>query len=305
MKDNKKSNKKNEFLYICDCHYGAQPVSRIDDYNSSILHKLDINLKLAQVKNIPLLIGGDLFDTPKISIHKLMDIFYLFNLYRDVEIIINRGNHSHDGHPKSSPLTMLDIAFENVIISDNNPFVCIDDMNIVLAPNETNPLLFENFINENMKYNILMTHHIIVEKPIPFEHYLIEEFKTNFDYVLLADYHLQQGIIVKDNTTFISPGALARRKNITSDIERIPSYVYFKDGVVKIETLDVVKNVFVEKVQDEKQDTSIIDNVKKMIELVDLDINSKSINDAIDIFAEKMKTDKKLINYIKERMGEL
>lgn len=298
--------RKNDFLYICDCHYGAQPVSRIDDYNASILQKIGKVLAIAKIRKIPLLIGGDLFDTPRISMVRLMDIFSLFDRYRDVDIIINRGNHSHDGHPESSPLSILAYAFKNITLSDGNPFVNIDNMHIVMAPNEMNPLLYDDFVDESFDYNILMTHHLIVEKSIPYDHILISDFKTKFDYVFLADYHPQQGIVLNGDTQFISPGSLARRKNTPSDINREPCYVYFKNGKIYfIKVPDVVKNVFVEKVQDETQETNIIDNVKKMIELVDTDICNVSIGEALTIFGEKVDTDKDIIKFIQERMEHM
>lgn len=293
-----------EFLYICDVHYGAQPVSRIDNYCSAILNKLDYVLSLASKKNIPLLIGGDLFDTPKISQHRFIQLIELFNNYKDVKILIVRGNHSHDGVPEASPLTILYYCFDNILISDSLDFVDICDMRIVFAPNNTEPMTHEQFVDSS-KTNIIMTHHLIVEKPIPFDHYLIENFNTCFDYILLADYHPQQGIIKNGCHTFISPGALARRKNVTSDIERVPSYIHFKNGNIKILELPYNKNVFVDKVIDEKDEPDILDNVKKMIELVDTEINTASLKEALNIFSEKMKTEKTTIDYIQKRLENL
>jgi len=299
-------NQKNEFLYICDCHYGAQPVSRIDDYNASILKKIRNVLAIAQIREIPLLIGGDLFDTPRISMTRLMDIFSLFGRYRDVDIIINRGNYSHDGHPESSPLSILAYAFKNITLSDGDPFVDINNMHIVMAPNDMNPQRYERFVDKSFDYNILMTHHLIVEKSIPYEHILISEFNTKFDYVFLADYHPQQGIVLNGDTHFVSPGAMARRKNTPSDINRDPCYVYFKNGKIHfIKIADVVKNVFVEQIQEEPQETNIIDNVKKMIDLIDTDICNVSIGESLAIFGEKMDTDKDIIKFIQERMEHM
>ena len=294
-----------KFVYICDLHYGATPISRKDIYNDAILRKLTFVLEVCRKNKCILLIGGDLTDKPHISMSCLYKLFVLFNLYTDVKIIMNRGNFNHDGQPESSPMTLLDLAFENILISDTLYWIEYPYTKIVLAPNSKNPRDFEDHISD-LKSNILMTHHIIVKNPTIYDHYLIDDFETEFDMVMIADYHPQQGIIEKDNTKFVSTGALARKKGTTSSRERIPSFAYIKvnkDGFnVVLKEIPYEKDVFIEDIKDEKEPDMIIEQVRAMSALIDLDLNQMDTKTAIKTFSDKVGIDGNITDYVIDRL---
>lgn len=59
-----KGETKMKFVYY-DVHYGGQPVSRIDNYNESIMNKLKYIVNYCNTYGIRvIIIGGDLFDAP-------------------------------------------------------------------------------------------------------------------------------------------------------------------------------------------------------------------------------------------------
>ena len=290
-----------KIIYIPDPHYGAKPVSRIDNYNRSILNKLEYCFKVANKNGCIVVIGGDLFDKPNITMQVFIELLMLFERYSNVKIIILRGNHFHDGSPESSPLTMLGMFMRNVTLSDGKDYLDLPKTRLIFADNVTDPNTRDEFLSNDLT-NVLLTHHIIVKEPVIYKHYLISELKTNADYVMIADYHPEQGIIVRDKTTFVSTGALARRKNTAHDIGRIPKFAYMSEKGVVLKEIPCEKNVFIEKIVEETEDVDVLANVQQMVELMDSSIMSENLFSALEIFADKVKTDKDVLKFVKERL---
>lgn len=290
-----------KFIYITDCHYGAKPVSRKDNYNRSILNKIEYALKIASKNNCTILNGGDLFDKPNITMNTFIDLLLLFKKYSNVNIITIRGNPTHDGPPEASPLTMLGLFMRNITISDGKDFLDLPKTRLIFADNSKDPTNCDQFLSSD-KTNILMTHHIIVKDPVIYKHYLINDFPTNADYVLLADYHPEQGIIVRDKTTFISTGAIARRKNTTHDINRTPKFAYLSEKGNVLKPIPCENDIFVEKFIDDTEEIDVLENVKQMVELMDTSIMSENLISAIDIFAHKIKLSDDVLKFVKERL---
>lgn len=290
------------FIYITDDHYGAKPVSRKDNYNKSILNKIEYALKVASKNKCILLNGGDLFDKPNITMDRFIDLLLLFEKYSDVKIISIRGNPTHDGPPEASPLTMLGLFMSNITISDGKDFLDLPKTRLIFADNAKDPTVCDQFLSTD-KTNILMTHHIIVKDPVIYKHYLINDFPTNADYVLLADYHPEQGVIQRGKTTFVSTGAIARRKNTSHDIDRIPKFAYLSEKGVVLKEIPCEKDVFIEKIVDDTEEVDVLENVKQMVELMDTNIMSENLINAIDIFAQKVKLSDSVLKFVKERLA--
>jgi DNA repair exonuclease SbcCD nuclease subunit len=292
-----------KLIYIPDPHYGAKPVSRKDNYNKSILSKLEHCFKVAAKNGCVLVIGGDLFDRPNINMQLFIELLMLFEKYTNVKVIILRGNYYHDGSPESSPLTMLGLFMKNVILSDGKDYYDLPTTRLIFADNVTDPNDRDRFLSDNHT-NILLTHHIIVKEPVIYKHYLVDELKTSAKYVLIADYHPEQGIMKrdKDMVVFVSTGALARRKNTSHDIDRIPKFAYLSQNGVILKEIPCEKNVFVEKIDAPDTKEDVLENVKQMVELMDTNIMSVNLNDALDIFATKTKVEPDILTFVKERL---
>lgn len=296
-----------KFLYFTDFHYGSNPVSRKDNYNESLLSKLTFILKLARKNDFTVLNGGDLFDKPNIKMTDMLALMSILSDYSDVRIISLRGNNNHDGHIEQSPLRLLEIS-GLIETSDGKEYIDFPETRIHFADNNTEP---NNSIKEyaDGKLNILMTHHIIVEKPTLYNHILISDLKTKADIVLIADYHPRQGIITReDGKVFVSPGACARRKHTAHEINRIPKCVYIKsDGKLKEIDIPVNNDIWsnIDKIEEvNKTDTRT--DVKSMMKLIDedgmFDIN---IEGMIQAFAKTVKLNSKTLDYILNEFKKL
>lgn len=294
------------FLYITDCHYGCKPITRKDDYNKSILNKIEFVFKLARKYNCTILNGGDLFDTPKIKFIDFIPIAKLFSIYKDVSFYSLRGNPSHDGNDEISALRF----FQSVgLIKNSKGFEDFDNTRIIFKDNgqiDISPLSKD-------KYNILMTHQIISKEPTIFEHTLIDEFYTDCDMVTIADYHTYQGIITRnDGKVFVAPGAIARRKKTKENIEHNPKCVFIVIGddnkLKKMQEIDIPfeKDVWVNKevvdIYDEISYNQLDLEIEKMKELIDTSSFFMKLEDLITFYAKTMSVDINILNYVLKRI---
>lgn len=296
-----------KFVYFTDFHYGSNPVSRKDNYNKSLLNKLEFVLKYAKKHNLTVLHGGDLFDKPIIPMNILLDLISMLLKYKDVRFISLRGNNNHDGHIEHSPLRLLD---ETSVIetSDYKDYIDFDDCRIIFADNNTDPNTRDEHLSKS-KYNILMTHHIIVENPTIYNHHLISELKTKANLVLIADYHPKQGIITRDDgVIFVSPGAMARRKRTKHEINRVPNCVFIDTETEKIEMIDVPVEHDIwsnDKMIVKPVEVDTKEHVKMMCKLIDdEDVFNGSISNLIEGFAKKVKVGNNVLKFILKRLED-
>ncbi len=288
-----------KFIYATDIHYGAQPLSRKDNYNNSILEKLETILSAASEHGKLLIIGGDLFDKPNQNFMDIIQLMNLFKRYNDVRVIVNRGNPSHDGLIENSPLTLLESA-GLLTTSDNQECMDIEDHRFIFAPNTGNPNDMDEFISKT-KTTILLTHHIIVDNPVIYAHYLMKDITTKCQFVMCADYHPFQGIIKYNDVTFVAPGSIARRKNTKDNIEKEPMYVIYTDGDIEFAKIECVRDVWHEKVEKALQETE-----HDMITF-DMDIQAQLEIDTLEAiwkhFISINNFNEDIVNRLRERLS--
>lgn len=286
-------------VYCTDIHYGAAPVCRKDNYNSAILRKFKFCLALASKKNAILLVGGDLFDKPNQNFYDLILLMDLFKQYPNVRVIVNRGNASHDGNLENSPLTLLERG-GIIETSDGRDYVDLAGVRIIFAPNHIHPMTRDSFINPHSQ-NYLMTHHLIVKEPAIFDHYLIEDFVTECDVVFCADYHPYQGIVKSNNTVFIAPGSIARRKNTKDNLEKEPKCVYLDHKGINVVDIPYDEDVWVEKADKEDVQANELDLGELSLEINSFDENM-SLEAMWADFVQKKNINEDICNYIKNRV---
>ena len=269
-----------KFIYITDIHYAAYPANRKDNYNESILGKLEHVLKIAAKNNCTVLIGGDLFDVPKVKYIDMIAIMRLFKKYNTVTVFCIHGNEGHDGLVESSPLTFMKMSG---LIMDNEGFVDYSHQCRIIFGGHGTDLKKANLLCHKDKYNILMTHTTLVQEPVIFDHILIEDFFTHADMVTIGHFHPEQGIIERqDHVRFVAPGSLSRRKKTRENVGRTPKMVYFsitdrKLDHIKMLTIPCGQNVWTEKSQLEVSEEIFYDSIRS--EVVDM----KSLIDTTDV----------------------
>ena len=235
------------FIYFTDVHYGANPVCRKDNYNESILKKLKYIIEYACNNEIKLLVcGGDLFDRPHQNYSDLIELLSVIK-FSGMKWIINRGNPTHDGIVENSPLTLFASMDTNIITSDNKIGYTTEYGSFYFCPNSVD---IDKYQQDNLfkfEHNFILTHHILVENPVPYKHFLCKDFaeKINFDCVVfIADYHPKQGEFGYTNSNgntirFISPGSICRRKYTKDNIDKIPQFVVFDTDSGDCEFVDI------------------------------------------------------------------
>jgi len=286
-------------LYCTDIHYGAKPVSRKDDYNLAILRKFEYCLKMAKKFEAVLLVGGDLFDRPTQQYYDIIRLVDVLKRYPMVRIIVNRGNQSHDGHPENSPLTLLNQT-GLIETSDDRDYVDLAGVRIIFAPNSEDPMSKDCHINKHSE-NYLMTHHMIVDKPLVFDYFLMEDFVTECSLVFCADYHPSQGIQKVNNIVFVAPGSIARRKMTKDNVEKEPSCVLLTDTGFKVIKIPYEKDVWVEKIDKEKLQETEVDMGDIQDQLSSAE-ETLSLETAWQQYAIKQKLDSEVVTYINKRL---
>lgn len=287
-----------KFLYITDPHYGSKPLSRKDNYNKSILGKLEATFKLARKIKAVLLIGGDLFDKPNINFFDLIFLVELLKRYPDVRVVVNRGNPGHDGHKENSPLTLLEQS-GLIETSDKNDFIDFAGVRVIMAPNSVEPDSRDIYINKHVQ-NILMTHHLLVDSPTIYDHYLMEDFVTDCEIVLCADYHPYQGIIKYNETVFVAPGSIARRKLTKDNVDKTIYAVEINDFDIKLHKIPFTKDVWVDKSEKSIAMSEMdVEEFREELDSFDCEMNLES---AWDVFVVKNNISDDISKYIKGRL---
>lgn len=288
-----------KILYLTDIHYGCTPITRKDDYNASILGKLAYAFAYARKHNLIVVIGGDLFDRPHQSIITLIPLIHLLRQYSDLTIICNRGNPTHDGHMHSSPLTLLEET-DLLITSDNKDFMDIDGFRLIFAPNSGMPDDKDRFLSDTL-INCLITHHLIVDKPVIYDHYLMEELTIGAEFVFCADYHPYQGVKVYNDTTFIAPGSIARRKRTKDNINKTVRMVVFDGKKVKEVIIPCEKDIWMEK-DETKLETAVEININDFKMEMEKVLDDVSLETTFKSFCDKADISKEVYEYMKKRM---
>lgn len=241
------------FLYATDTHLKARnPSCRLDDYPSEMLSLLEeLGRAAKQHRATAVLHGGDLFDTPRVSL----------NLYQQVCRILRRfpcpvyvvpGNHDLIGMSLDTlPHTMLGALAASglvrlvtrkvgaVYFHEDEPStlsVAVYGQEFSPSLDRGNPEDYRIDPDPWCDYHILMTHSMLVEKPLPADipHTCIDDVETEANLVLGAHFHPGWGLIRKGKTLFCHPGAMARLEGTTVEASRPVQYVIIdidKNGI--------------------------------------------------------------------------
>lgn len=297
-----------KFIYITDIHFGAKPIARKDNYNESILNKFEKVLKLARKVGAIVLIGGDLFDSPKIKFYELNMLIELLSRYKDVEIYCIHGNEGHDGIESLSPLKLVKMTG---VINNNEDYKDFEYTRVIFGSHGFDFTKVKELCIGS-KTNILMTHLTITQNPVIFDHILMSEFAqmTPAEVVLVAHYHPYQGIVKEGKTLFVAPGALARRKKVAHDMTRQPKAVYLvvDEKGVRCKEIDIPceSDVWNAKISLDISDDLLyaelgkeVDNMKQII---DNRNTFSSIEDLMDAYGKSVNVEDEILTECKNRL---
>lgn len=248
-----------KILYFTDTHIrGTNPKSRKDNFVDTLKEKLEELVRVSRECKVDyVLFGGDLFDRPDVSPSIVKDfIGYLMGFPQPIYAI--SGNHDVYGqNPSSINRTVLGLldAVGIIKLLSLNEKVYLEKDGIRLQLTGC-PYYYDIDVNrqgyivdkENCDYAINLVHGFLLDRlfieGIPYT--LIDDIcqKTSADITICGHYHTGFGIKKIENKYFINPGSLSRVSNVSSEINRIPSYLIIDLGEkidIKMEKLKCAK----------------------------------------------------------------
>lgn len=229
---------KNHLTFICaaDIHYAGQnPKARTDNYQAALTRKISEVFSLAEKKDADgILVPGDLFDSFYTTLPVVAEFASLL-MESPCPIYTIAGQHDEESHnPASlrrSPYGLLvRLGFVRDVASSEAEFTIIDEYDVRFVGitgrhydwmADKEPGYYHTRAIESFDYHIHLAHGTLVDHHPPFDRYThVDALKTNADVLVVGDYHPGIGIVKKDDTLIISPGALARQKATPSDMTR-------------------------------------------------------------------------------------
>lgn len=230
-----------KILVTGDLHWrGNNPKARIDDYREALSQKL-IEIFLIADRNLcsGIIIPGDIFDSPGVSLSVLSDLMQLMQRTH-INIYTIAGNHDlYAGNPKSEHRTPYGILSRSGLIKDIDHALSItgDGNNII---NLTGKAWDSEITDINDNYythaygksglngtHVHVTHGMLLNQSPGYEirHTLMSDVAHHDNAPdVLINGHEHNGFGIKEinNTLFINPGSIGRIKATEENINRIP-----------------------------------------------------------------------------------
>jgi exonuclease SbcC len=217
---------------MTDIHFkGVNPENRLDNYADAVCLKLEsFGWGVAQNGIQFVLIGGDVFDIPKISNQLLGRLSEIMRNW-GVPVYVMPGNHDVYGHNMSTLMhTSLGLLAKtgvvNLLTRNNSPYlfhigtdqdcpvVALTAMEYIDDGSKCSDVYDpRDYQVDRMKgeVNILMAHAMIMPNPSPhFQCIDVAGIDTNADVVLCSHWHQHFEYTNQNGTLFLNPGATGR-----------------------------------------------------------------------------------------------
>jgi len=305
-----------KILYLTDSHTkGINPLYRRGNYYSDIKDKIKESISISKERECDLVLhGGDVFDAPMVSLN-ICDTFVDEVEKAGIDWLITRGNHDEIGHnPDLSGSSILDHIFRRSTKINHLESHLFDDIYIEgfdYRHGIERQIKEKGLISSTDadKKKIAVVHAFMTfEKFLPqVLHTTIGEVKTDFNLVLIAHCHFEQGIKKIGGTTFIGIGSLARMTVAKRDIDRIPNVLFIdtEKSILEIIPLKSAKKpeeVFDLKRLGEKRDYE--SSINQFIDsLENTKFQSLNLRGVIETLSRNQGYDKEVIEEVVDRIG--
>lgn len=306
-----------KMMFLTDLHLtSTPPVSRIDNFEATMYRKLYEVGKIIKDNKVDfVVIGGDLFHSPKVSLTVAGGIAQTL-INWGVPIYVTPGNHDLFGYNlKTLGQTML--GFLNKvgivkILDRKNPIefnvedkvVSIEGQEYYKDIDKGNADDYQVF-NVTSDFKILVAHGMLLEKPF-FDntHFtLVQDVISDADLILAGHYHDGLKIQKHNGTVFYNPGALFRVESGRKDMPKVSIFDFkIVDGRVKPKVFEAFlasaeprEKVFnIAKKVEKQQLESEIFNFKNEISSLQ-QIRNCSMTGAVDMLANQPNVDPEIL----------
>jgi len=221
-----------KFVIMNDLHYqGVNPRGRVDDYPAAIEAKIREVFQVAERERArAILVAGDLFNTPGISIPVFLR-FYRLLKESPCDLLTIHGSPDHDGLAASIGRTWYQVLVDTGIIHDVevNPWT---ENGVGISGKGANPET-DHDINDYLppvwfkhSTSIHLAHGMLLERPPGHDHFKytliknVAEANPVSDVLVCGHFHPGWGIKKLNKTLFVNPGALTRTSAAITDMER-------------------------------------------------------------------------------------
>lgn len=284
-------------FYLADLHItDVKPINRQDDVRLAALAKLDYVLNKAKENSATVVLGGDIFETPKPSYSMLNSVMELLKTYK-VPVYSIIGNHDVIGANLEEETSAIFTLFKSGLV-EHLDTLTIGNL-LIKGLDYTKDIKDEYFFEDTDKKKVLVTHAPLVPQKAIFPHVTLQDFKTNANLVLCSHIH-QFWSLKANNTLYLSPGCMTRLKINEKDNE--PLFFIIDENtkpMVKVEKIKIpYKAQFVEKTVEDV--VSVFGG-----SLVDKKIETPRIEEAILSSTYSETTKEHCLNRISEVRSQL
>jgi len=250
------------YIVFTDSHLRASaPKWRKDKWPEVILGKLVEILNIMEERNCPNCIClGDFYDKPDVSyglVNRIMNEF-VYSLPYGSKFHYILGQHDIYGYNEDtysrSAISMLGLDTRTHLLDPTEPSdICGWSSNSNILDNIRTK--FRDW-EDNICTIVLCVHAMVVPKPVPWEHILIDDIGIEGPkFLLCGDYHPGFPITEHNGMKVINPGALARLS--ISDADRQPQVAYIDTDTGEAEYIPIscvpAEEVFdIDKAKEEK-----------------------------------------------------
>ena len=299
-----------KILVMNDPHIrGTNPCSRLDNYYQSWLLKFDEILSLSKDCDF-IICSGDFFHSPIVSnaiVDDVLDridangtyIYFLFGNHALVNANLEASGSTSLAHMlrRSKYVKYLnELNYNDCYIKGYEYSFGIEAK-----------IKKEGLISNSDKFSIAVTHCVITEKPFfaNVSQVLMKDIKSDFDLVICSHIHTNVDTTI-NKTRFINFNCIGRTSIAEQHIPQV-GIIDTKTKSVEFIPLKLAKKVEeifdLTKYEELKENEKSIDEFLESLENVEL--QAMDITQQIAFIAKEQNVDKKVIDYLLNKIGEI
>lgn len=214
-------------IFVGDLHLkGSSPISRVDDYPTVILNKLESLINTAKSFNCDkIMLLGDVFDSHITTLPYLAKVINTFRKISDagIDVYTIVGNHDI----KNNRMDSLDSSALGILISTG--YLKLAPRNLTIDDTSFNCFHYpEELTNNNeSRYSVCVAHRYY-EFGLSWDSLTSEDLKSlNYDAMILGHYHVPCDTLSIEDTLLYRPGSLSRSTSEPYNKLRTPRVLVF------------------------------------------------------------------------------
>ena len=214
-------------IFVGDLHLkGSSPISRVDDYPTVILNKLESLINTAKSFSCDkIMLLGDVFDSHITTLPYLAKVINTFRKISDagIDVYTIVGNHDI----KNNRMDSLDSSALGILISTG--YLKLAPRNLTIDDTSFNCFHYpEELTNNNESCYSVCVAHRYYEFGLSWDSLTSEDLKSlNYDAMIIGHYHVPCDTLSIEDTLLYRPGSLSRSTSEPYNKLRTPRVLVF------------------------------------------------------------------------------